>query len=724
MREGTTISRRDVLRSGTLGGVALLVGVNFGSGVVAAATDPAASAVFAPDAFVRIGADGKATLIMPQTEMGQGIYTALAMLIAEELDLPLEGVTLEAAPPSDALYGNPIFKVQVTGGSTSVVGYWQPLRKAGASARAMLVAAAARRWGVPPETCRTEAGKVLHDASKRQLGYGELAVAAGHETPPANPVLKDPAQYRLIGHGIRRLDAPDKLNGKAKFGIDARPDGVRFASLISAPVLGGKIAKVDDSKAKGLRGVQQIVVLDDTVAVVAETSWAAMRALAALDITWNDGPLAAVSSQTIHDDLLKAAAGDGAVAVDVNDAPGKLRDGKVIAATYELPLLAHATMEPMNCTVHVTPGKCEIWLGTQVMTMAQRAAAEEAGLKPEQVVVHNHLIGGGFGRRLEVDMVRKAVRIARQVQGPVKVVWSREEDIGKAPYRSTYAAVLRAKLDGGKPVAWSHKVIGPSVIARWLPPAFDGKVDFDAVDGAAETPYEFPARRVEYVRHEPRGFVNCFWRGVGPNVNVFATESFIDRLAREAGSDPLAFRRALLAPQGRARGVLDLATAKAGWGQPLPPRSARGISLQFVFGSYVCTVAQVSVADDGSVKVERLTTAVDCGTVVNPDGVIAQIQGGLVFGLSAALHGQITLAAGRVEQSNFHDYTVVRMDETPQIAVHLVRNAEAPGGIGEPGTVSVQGALANAIYAATGVQLTRMPVDTALLAKGAKPAAS
>jgi isoquinoline 1-oxidoreductase subunit beta len=717
----TTLTRRNLLRTGAIGGATLLVGVNLRTAAIAAAGPEAGAisgAAFAPDAFIRIGTDGKATLIMPQTEMGQGIYTALAMIIAEELDLPLDGVTLEAAPASDKLYGNPIFVVQATGGSTSVRGYWMPLRKVGASARAMLVQAAARRWGVAPSSCRTEAGRVLHDASQRQATYGELAAAAMRETPPASPVLKDPAQFRLVGHSRHRMDTADKVNGALKYGIDAMPTGVRYASLMSTPVLGGKITKVDDTKAKALKGVSQVIVLDDMVAVIGETTWAAIQGLAALDVTWNEGPMAAVSTATIRDALHKAAQQDGLVALDQGDALAKLRDGAVITQTYELPMLSHVAMEPMNCTVSLKGGKCEVWIGTQVMTMAQRAAAEEAGLAPDQVTVYNHLIGGGFGRRLEVDMVRRAVRIAKHVDGPVKVTWSREEDVAKAPYRSVYAAVLRAKLEGGKPAAWAHKVVGPAVIGRWLPPAFDGKIDMDAVDGAAETPYDFPAQHVDFVRHEPQGFVNCFWRGVGPNLNVFATESFIDRMAREAGTDPLAFRRSLIGKQARARAVLDLAADKAGWGKPLPARSGRGISLQFAFGTYLCTVAEVSVADDGAVRVTRLTTAVDCGTPINPDGIVAQIQGGTLFGLSAALYGEITMANGRVEQSNFNDYRVVRMDETPQIEVHVVPNGEAPGGIGEPGTTSVQGAVANAIYAATGVHLTRMPIDPSLLAKG------
>lgn len=715
----SALSRRDLLRAGAIGGTALLVGVNLRTGTVAAAASPK-TAAFAPDAFIRIGSDGKATLIMPQTEMGQGIYTALSMIIAEELDLPLTGVTLEAAPPSDELYGNPIFKVQATGGSTSVRGYWMPMRKVGASARAMLVMAAARRWGIASETCRTENGQVFHDATRRSLSYGDLAESAMRETPPTDPPLKEPAQFRLIGRPHHRLDTPEKTNGSLRYGIDAMPDGVRFASLMSAPVLGGKVGRVDDSQAKSVRGVQQIIVLEDMVAVVGETSWAAMRGLDALDVAWIDGPLADISTDTILSDLRAAQRESGLVALDENGPLPKLEGNGIITETYELPMLAHAPMEPMNCTAQVTPGRCEIWVGTQVMTMAQRAAAEEAGVSPDQVIVHNHLIGGGFGRRLEIDGVRKAVRIARHVDGPVKVVWSREEDIGKAPYRSVYAGVLRTRIVDGKPLAWAHKVVGPSVIGRWLPPAFDGKIDSDATDGATETPYDFAAHHVDYVRHEPRGFVSCFWRGVGPNMNVFATESFIDRAAREARVDPLAFRRSLIGKHPRARAVLDLAAQKAGWGEPLGPRSGRGISLQYAFGSYLCTIAQVSVGDDGAVKVERMTSAVDCGTPVNPDGIISQIQGGIVFGLSAALHGQITMAAGRVEQSNFHDYRVIRMDEMPQIEVHIVRNGEAPGGIGEPGTVSVQGAIANAIYAATDVHLTRMPVDQRLLQRGAR----
>lgn len=710
-----TPTRRQLLRGAAAGGFVLAVGL--AGGQFAIAGDSASGAAFAPDAFIRIGSDGATTLIMPQVEMGQGIYTTLAMLIAEELDVDLATVTLAEAPPSDALYGNPIFKVQMTGGSTSVRAYFLPMRKAGAAARGMLVQAAAARWSVDPASCTTEAGQVHHVASGRTIGYGAVAGAAARLKPPTDPVLKDPKNFRLVGKPHRRLDTPHKVDGSLKYGIDAMPEGVKFATLAASPVLGGKVAHVDDSQAKVLPSVRQIVVLDDIVAVVGDHMWAAKQGLDALAITWDDGAHAAVSTETLWQGLQAASTQPGVTAkpgtaVDANAAD-------VTSAHYEIPVLAHAPMEPMNCTVQVKPGACELWVGTQVSTMAQGIAAKVLGLPPEAVKVNNHLIGGGFGRRLEVDMVEKAVRVAQKVDGPVKIVWTREEDIQKAMYRSVYGSWMSARIDKGKPVAFAHKVVGPAVIARFLPPAFSGGIDIDAIDGAAETPYVLPDLTVSYVRHEPTGIQTCFWRGVGPNNNVFSTESFVDLLANNAGKDPLDYRRSLTDPKGRARHVLDLAAEKAGWGSPLPARSGRGICLQYAFGSYLATVAEVAVADDGTVRVQRVVTAVDCGVTINPDGVISQIQGGHVFGLSAVLHQQITLEKGRVQQSNFHDYRVLRIDEMPQIEVHLVPSAEAPGGIGEPGTVSVQPAVANAVYAATGVQLTRMPIDPALIARKA-----
>ncbi|WP_044564497.1 xanthine dehydrogenase family protein molybdopterin-binding subunit [Azospirillum sp. B4] len=716
----TTTSRRDLLRGLAYGGLLLAVDLPLGRLAVAREDAPA---LFAPDAFIRIAGDGAVTLIMPQVEMGQGIYTALTMLIAEELDLPLAAIRLEAAPPNDTLYGNPIFGIQATGGSTSIRAYWIPMRKAGAAARAMLVQAAATAWKVDPGSCETRDGVVLHPASGRSLPYGGLASAAARLSPPANPPLKKPEDFRLLGKTQTRLDIAAKGNGTAKYGIDAMPPGVKFATLAGCPVPGGKVGTVDAAAAKAVPGVRQVVVLEDLVAVVGDHMWAAKKGLDALFITWDEGPNANLSTESLRTAMHEAAKQPG-VAVKNEGADARPGDAGVISVLYELPFLAHAPMEPMNCTVHLRPDACEIWTGTQVMTKAQAAAAQAAGLKPEQVTIHNHLLGGGFGRRLEVDMVDKAVRIAAHVDGPVKVVWTREEDIQKAMYRPLYGCELSARLENGKPVAWRHKMVGPSIIARWLPPAFTNGIDIDAIDGATEQPYAVGGFHVDYVRHEPQGVPTCFWRGVGPNANVFAVESFIDRLAHETKADPLEYRRALLAANPRALQVLNKAAAHAGWGTPLPAaaglRAGRGISLQAVFGSFLCTIADVAVQDDGRVRVRRLVTAVDCGMQVNPDGVISQIQGGLVFGLSAALYGQITFDKGRVRQSNFHDYRVVRIDEMPVVEVHLVPSTEAPGGIGEPGTTTVQPAVANALYAATGVQLTRMPIDPTRLAKGGR----
>lgn len=710
-------SRRNFLRAGLAGG--LLLGVQFASGKVALAQEETAPGAFAPDAFIRVPASGPVTLIMPQVEMGQGIYTALTMLIAEEMDLDLAQITLEAAPASDALYGNPIFRIQVTGGSTSVRGFWMPLRTAGATARAMLVEAAAAKWRVPAAECRTASGTIFHDSSQRSASYGSLAALAAGEPAPQNVALKNPAQFQLIGKSQHRLDNAQKINGALKYGIDAAPPGVQYATLKSSPVPGGKLVAVDDSQFHTVPGARQVLRFGDMVAVVGDNSWAALRGLAVLNLTWDDGPNGSLTTDALRDSLHQAETAQAVVAKETGHPQDMLQGDGVITQRYDFQMLAHAPMEPMNCTLQVTPSGCEVWVGTQVMTKAQNAVATVLGLQPAQVNVHNQLLGGGFGRRLEVDHIEKAARIAQKIDGPVKVFWSREEDISNAMYRSLYSVWMTAKLENGTPTAWRHRVAGPSIIARWLPPAFQNGIDVDAIDGAVETPYDFANFRVEYARHELQGIPTCFWRGVGPNFNVFSVESFIDLLASQTKADPLAFRRALLKQDPRGLAVLNLAAQKAGWGDPLPARAGRGINLQFAFGSYLCTVAQVAVADDGAVQVQKLVTVVDCGTAVNPDGVVAQVQGGHVFGLTALLYGDITVRNGRVQQNNFNNYRMLRIDEMPQIEVHVVDSAEPPGGLGEPGCTSVQPAVANAIYAATGVQLTRLPVDPALLAKGA-----
>lgn len=710
------VSRRALLTGGLAGGFLLAFHLP-----VRAVNEPVqppdiTAGKFAPNAFIRIDEAGHVTLVMPQVEMGQGVYTALPMMLAEELDADFAQVRLEHAPPSDKLYGNPLFGIQATGNSNSVRAWWKPLRTAGASARAMLVQAAAAQWQVEPASCTTAKSEVLHAGSGRRISYGELALAASSQTPPKDVPLKDPKDFILIGKPLKRLDTPDKVNGKAVYGIDAMLPNMKFATLRQCPVLGGKVRKVDDSAAKKVPGVQQIVVLDDLVAVVGDHMWAAKKGLDALVIDWDEGPNATVSSNDIWRELRAASEKDGAVARSEGDIAKGLATGDRMDAAYELPFLAHATMEPINATVHCTAFSCEIWIGTQVMTRVQSEAAKAAGLPVEKVTVNNHLLGGGFGRKLEADMVVAAVRIAKQVDGPVKVMWTREEDIQHDIVRPVYRDTIAATLSGGKIVGWKYKVSGSSIMARWFPPGFQKGIDIDAVDSAIDIPYDIPNIHVEYVRAEPPAVPTGFWRGVGPNNNVFAIECFMDELARKAGKDPIEFRRAMLGKQPRFLAALDLVAEKSNWGKPLPARTGRGVCVQPSFASFIATVVEAEVDEQGEVQLRRVTSAVDTGIAVNPDTVMAQIQGGLVFSLTAALYGEITIDKGRVQQSNFHDYRMLRMDQVPNIEVHVIKSGEAPGGIGEAGSTAGPPALRNAIYAATGVALRRLPIDRSLIA--------
>jgi isoquinoline 1-oxidoreductase beta subunit len=706
-------SRRSFLVGSLAAGGALLLGFRM---PYAAAPGDSASASVAPNAFIRIDAQGAVTLLIPQAEMGQGVYTAMAMILAEEFDVPWEQVRVEAAPPSDKLYGNPVFGLQVTGNSNSIRAFWMPLRKAGAGARAVMINAAAARWKVGSETCTAANGEVTHTPTGRKLAYAALIADAAGIVAPTDPPLKAPADFKYIGKPLKRLDTPDKAIGKPVYGIDAMPPGVRFATLAACPVFGGKVAQLDDAKAKQLPGVRQVLNLGEFVAVVGDHMWAAKQGLAALDITWDEGPNAGVNSDAVWAQLRAASGKAGAVAKTAGDAAKALGQGQRIDAAYEMPFLAHAAMEPLNCTVHVRPDGCDVWTGTQVQTRAQAIAAKVTGLPLEKVVLHNHVIGGGFGRRLEVDMVEKAVMIAKQVDGPVKVVWTREEDMQHDVYRPVYRDTLSASLVDGKISGWTHRITGSSVIARWIPPAFQKGVDIDAVDSAVDIPYDIPNLQVEYTRDEPPGVPTGFWRGVGPNNNVFAIESFIDELARMAGKDPVEFRRSMLGKSPRLLAAVNLAADKAGWGNPLPARSGRGIAAQVAFGSFIATVIEVAVDERGDVTLKKIVSAVDTGIAVNPDTIKAQLQGGIVFGLTAALYGDITIDKGRVQQSNFHNYRMLRINEVPDIEVHLISSGEAPGGIGETGTTAGPPALGNAIYAATGVRLRRLPIDRSALA--------
>jgi isoquinoline 1-oxidoreductase subunit beta len=713
-------SRRSVLRGGLAG--AFVLGFHLPAHAVNEPEQPPDSTQgkFAPNAFIRVDHSGLTTLVMPQVEMGQGVYTAVAMILAEELDADFSKVAVEHAPPDDKLYGNPIFGIQVTGNSNSIRAFWKPLRAAGAAARLMLVRAAAQQWQVDPASCSASSGVVSHASSGRSLGYGDLIDAASTQPVPQDPPLKDPKDFALIGKPLKRFDTPNKSDGKVIYGIDAMLPGMKFATLAQCPVFGGKVGRVDDSAAKRVAGVQQIIVLDDLVAVVGDHMWAAKKGLDALVIAWDEGANAKINSSDIWDDLRAASKKDGVVAKSVGDAAKGLAQGERLDREYELPFLAHAPMEPLNCTVHVTPGACEVWTGTQVLTRVQEYAAKAAGLPLDKVTAHNHLLGGGFGRRLEADMVAAAVRIAKNVEGPVKVVWTREEDIQHDIYRPVYRDVISATLSGGKIAAWKYRVTGSSILARWLPPAFQGGIDIDAVDSAVDNPYDIPNFQVEYVRAEPPAVPTGFWRGVGPNNNVFATECFMDELARKAGADPIAFRLGMLGKTPRLKAALELVAEKSGWGQPLPARTGRGVCAQPSFGSFIATVVECEVDEHGEVHLRRVTSAVDTGIAVNPDTIVAQLQGGLIFGLTAALFGEITIERGRVRQSNFNDYRMLRIDEVPKIDIHLIKSGEDPGGIGETGATAGPPALRNAIYAATGIALRRLPIDRKALAAGGK----
>ncbi len=677
----------------------------------------------ARDAFIRIDRTGLVTLIIHKVEMGQGTFTSMPMLLAEELGADLSKVKLEQAPANNELYADPLLGGQVTGGSTSVRGAWKPLREAGAMVRSVLVSAAAKQWDVDTADLQVVAGAVRHQASGRSAHFGELVDAASKMELPKNVKLKDPEQFVLIGKAMKRLDSPAKVNGTAQFGIDARLPNMGIAAVAASPVTGGKLVALDEQKAMAVKGVRQVLRLEGAVAVVADHFWAAKQGLAAAAPRFEDGANGKVSLSGIVTDMMKASQGEGAVARNEGDALKALEEkgGRRIDAVYELPFLAHATMEPINCTVDLRPDGCDLWVGTQVPALAQGAAAKTAGLPVEKVKVHNYYIGGGFGRRLEVDYVIQAVAFAKLAKGPIKFIWTREEDIQHDMYRPYYVDRLSARLDDkGRPAAWFHRVTGSSIMARFAPPAVKNGVDPDAVEGAADLQYAIPAMRVEYVRHEPPGVPTAFWRGVGPTHNVFVVESFIDELAQAAKQDPVVFRRALLEKSPRTLGVLNLAAEKAGWGKPLKPiagrKVGRGVSTQFAFGSYMAQVAEVSVGPEGDVQVHRVVCAVDCGQAVNPDGIIAQMEGGIVFGASAALWNEITLANGRVQQSNFGDYRMMRIHEAPAVEVHIVNSHDEPGGIGEPGTAGIAPALTNAVFAATGKRIRKLPIGEQLKA--------
>ena len=714
-------TRRSIIKAGTAAGSGLILGFYLpreaawaGRKQAAPPVAPPPAATFAPNAFIRIAPAGDITFMMSHTEVGQGIYTSSCMLLAEELEVGLDQVHPEAAPPDAALYADPELGEQATGGSTSTKTSWVPLRQAGATARLMLIQAAAQQWGVPVAECTTARGVVSHTGSGRSLGYGTLAGAAARLPVPPNVTLKDASKYTLIGTRQPRLDTPPKVNGTMVFGIDVTVPGMKIATVAASPVIGGKLRGIKEDAARAVPGVRDVVKLDNAVAVIGDHMWAAISGLREAAPAWDDGPHGGLNTHDIVQALADASNSAGFRAKSEGDAAAAISGAaKRLDAVYQLPFLSHAPMEPINATIHIRPDGADLWVGTQVPVRAQAAVAKVAGLQPAQVTVHNQYMGGAFGRRLDIDGIEQAAHIAKAVNYPVKVIWTREEDIQHDLFRPYYYDRVSAGLDkDGRITGWTHRVTASSVMARWAPEGMKagGKLDPDAVEGAAETPYNFPNQVTEYVRAESPGVITAWWRGVGPTHNVFVVESFVDEMAALAGVDPVEFRRRMLSHDARALGVLNLAAEKSGWGKPLPKGSGRGIVLQYAFGTYLAAVVETAVSEKGEIQLRQVHAAVDCGPVVNPDTLEAQVQGGMLFGLSMAMYSEITHAKGRVEQSNFHDYRMMRINEAPPVYVHVVHNPGAPiGGIGEAGTAAAAPALANAIFAATGRRLRRIP---------------
>ncbi len=692
----------------------------------AEAPPPAPSGAFAPNAWIRLGTDGRLTVMVDRSEMGQGVSTSLPMLVAEELDADWSKVAYEFAPANEA-YFNPLIKAQLTGGSTAIVAAWTPLRRAGATARAMLIAAAAKQWGVPAGECRTDAGQVIHAASNRRADYGSLAALAATMPVPRAVELKQPSDFRLIGKSIPRLDLGEKVQGKAVFGIDARPTGALVAVVARCPVFGGRIKNVDGSAARAVAGVKDVVQISSGVAVVADTFWAAKRGRGALKLEWDEGAGASLDDAAIRRELERLIAEGGRRGRTVGSVD-TAAPAKTVEARYEVPYLAHATMEPMNCTADVRSDGVTIWASTQFQAGpsyfagggARGVAASIAGVSASKVKVVTTHLGGGFGRRSELDVIREATEISKAAKAPVQLVWTREDDIQHDCYRPAALHSLVGGLDAnGAVVSWRHRIACQSIIAKFIPGAvpewatrlagpLKGGVDSNAIEGAQEIPYAIPNLDVWYARAKlavPVGF----WRSVGHSHTAFVIESFVDELALAANSDPVDFRRRLLGNAPRHRAVLDLAADKASWTVPPPAGRFRGVALHESFGSFVAEVAEVSVEPAG-VRVHRVVCAIDCGQVVNPDTVIAQMESGIVYGLSAVLKGRVSINRGRVVQSNFHDYPVLRMNEMPVIEVHLVPSQEPPGGAGEPGTPPIAAAVANAVSRATGTRVRRLPI--------------
>jgi isoquinoline 1-oxidoreductase subunit beta len=729
MKSAIDLERRTFLKASAAAGGGLIISFCFPG---TARMTHAAVAPTKLNSFLKIGADGKVTFFCGQVEMGQGAHNALAMLIAEELEVDFDNVHVEQGG-IDPAFGNPRYSgfkavggFQATGGSSTVRNVGGPVRRAGASARHMLTAAAAEKMKVSLQECVAEKGWVIHKPSGKKVSYGAVSSDAAKIPPPAEGEikLKQPTEFRIIGKPTKRADIPLKVNGKAIYGIDVKRPGLLTAVVARSPVLGGKVRNFNAAKAMAITGVKKVVQISSGVAVVADDFWAASKGRDVLEINWEEGAMAQVSSPDIYKSWAELAKGSTAAErLKVGDVDKALDGGaKRVESVYEVPFLAHACMEPMNATAHFKGDSVEIWAPTQAQSWNQHWVSQLTGLKPEAITIHTTYIGGGFGRRLESDYVVEAVEVSRAAGNvPVKVVWTREDDTKHSPYRPASHNVLTAALDSsGTPIAWRHRIVGASILQYFRTFGHllrkDG-LDPTSVQGAADYfPYDIANVYVDYVSNNP-GVPSGFWRSVGNSQNGFIMESFIDELAHAAGKDPYQYRRQLMSkpPAARLLAVLDLTAEKASWSKPLPEGLHHGIAAHFAYGGYCAQVAEVSVAKDGVVKVHRVVAAIDCGWVVNPATIVAQIESGIVYGLSAALYNEITVKNGKVEQSNFNDYRALRISEMPKVEVHILEGKGDQGGIGEPGTPPIAPAVCNAIFAATGKRIRKLPIKPELL---------
>jgi len=716
MSEMNTTSRRKFLQTTALVGGGLVIGFHlpaFAKKIRDIGIPVAEN--FAPNAFVRIGKDNIITVIVNHSEMGQGAYTSLPMIIADELDADWSKVKFEAAPV-DPVYNHPGFGMQGTGGSTSTWVEWDRFRNAGATGRHLLVAAAAQTWNVDPSSCRTEKGFVIHNATGRKLSYGDLVDKAATITAPKEVKLKDAKDFKLIGKPMKRLDTPGKVDGSGIFAMDVKIPGLLTAVIARPPVFGGKVKSFNADKAKAIPGVKDVIQIDRGVAVIANGFWPAKLGRDVLEVVWDDGPLSTLDSKTQTQQYADLAKQTGAVAKKEGDvAAAKSKAVKNFDVVYDMPYLAHAPMEPLNCVADVKADSCEIWVGTQFQTVDAMTAAGITGLKPNQIKLHTTLLGGGFGRRavLDAHFVSEAVQVSKAIKAPVKVVWTREDDIRGGYYRPKAYHTISAGLDAaGNPLYWNQHIVCQSFVVGTPLAAMmvQNGVDGTAVEGANELPYHVPNHQLEW-NMAPNGVPTLWWRSVGSSHTAFVVEGFIDELAKAAGKDPFEYRRMLMDKHPRQKKVLEYVAQKAGWKNPLPAGRGKGIAIHESFGSVVAMVAEVSITKTNNLKVHRVVCAIDCGQVVNPDTIKAQMEGCVVFGLTAALYGEISFENGKVKQRNFHDYRMVRMNEMPVVEVHIMDSKEKMGGVGEPGVPPVAPAVMNALFTLTGKRVRRLPLQ-------------